>query len=667
MPKMHKKEMFVFKINNRRYLGSKAKLLPFINEIVDKYCHNCKSFTDLFAGTGVVAHHFNSKYSVRVNDILKSNVYAYETFLSPMEVDEEKLKKIIIKYNHLDLTLYPKNYYEKHFADTFLSKENMKRVGIIRDDIDKKTKQGQLNKREEAILITSLLYAIDKIANTVGHYDAFRRNGKLDQELVLLYPELNDEYNLDNQISCMDANEHVTKYESDIVYIDPPYNSRQYCDAYHFLENVAENNKPPVFGVARKMDRSTLKSVFCSQKAPLYFEKLIDDIKAKYILISYNNTGDKINARSNAKLHDEDIINALSKKGKVSIYEQEFNAFTTGKTSLNEHKERLFVCEVGVFDSKLLPDKLNIVKTKKNSNPSVIRSPLNYTGGKAKLFPQISKFFSSEFKTFYDVFSGGANVAVNMSADKIICVDNNKQLIELFNFMKGLSTYEIETSLDKKIKYYGLSDTYRRGYEFYNCNSSQGLGKFNKEKFIKLKEDYNKNPQPLLFLLVVIYSFNNQIRFNKQGEFNLPVGKRDFNSSLRKKLYQFHQSIVDKDIQFINLDFRDLDIDLLKTQGAFLYLDPPYLLGTASYNENGQWTEADETDLLSFLTRCNLAGLSFALSNTLKHKGLTHQQLLDWAIEGGFNINYLRYNYANSNYQIKNRKQETDEVLITNY
>lgn len=370
----------MFEINNRRYLGSKYKLLSFIEEVVNNHCQACASFVDLFGGTGVVASHFNKQFDIIVNDILTSNVFAYQTFLASEPINRNKIKEIVNQYNNMDSDPYPENYYSINFAETFLSKENMKKVGIIRDDISRQFKNGDINEREKAILITSLLYAIDKIANTVGHYDAFRRSGSLDKRLMLDEPLLSDENNSGNIILNIDANQLVKQMKADIVYIDPPYNSRQYCDAYHFLENVAENQKKAVKGVARKMDRSHLKSDYCTHKAPLQFRDLIKNINAKYIIVSYNNTGDKINSRSNAKIADTEIIEILKTKGRLTIYEKEFKVFTTGKTNLSQHKERLFVCEVGLKNEN---DDGNKYKT---SNTMIVKSPLNYTGEKPNYY-----------------------------------------------------------------------------------------------------------------------------------------------------------------------------------------------------------------------------------------------------------------------------------------
>ena len=146
----------------------------------------------------------------------------------------------------------------------------------------------------------------------------------------------------------MNANLLVPRIAADLVYIDPPYNSRQYCDAYHLLENVARWERPPVFGVARKMDRRALKSRYCMKDAAETFSDLIESIRARYILFSYNNMGEKGNKRSNAKISDEDIRHILGRKGAVKVFSEEYKAFTTGKSDVANHQERLFLCKCNV-------------------------------------------------------------------------------------------------------------------------------------------------------------------------------------------------------------------------------------------------------------------------------------------------------------------------------
>lgn len=646
-----------FELSNRRYLGSKTKLITFIHEVVNQNCADIDSVLDLFGGTGVVGYSFNDKYSIMINDILKTNIVAYDTFFSNEIIDENKVEKIIAEYNNVSVK--NDNYYSNNFADTYLSKDNMRKVGFIRDDIDKQYKNKKINERERSILICSLIYGIDKIANTVGHYDAYRKNGNLDQKLIMLMPNINDNNNSNNQIYCENSNQLAKNISADLVYIDPPYNSRQYCDAYHFLENVALNKKPEVFGMARKMDRSNLKSKYCTAKAATEFADLIENIKAKYILVSYNNTGEKGNARSNAKISDSQIMEILGKKGEVKVFEQEYALFNTGKTKLDDHKERLFLCIVGQKKNE------HIV----NSISGLVKSPLNYTGGKYKILTQLMDKFPKDIDMFFDIFSGGGNVGVNIEANKIICVDINDRLISLFKYLQNEEYYHLVNHLDSLIDKFSLSNTYKNGYEFYGCNSGNGVGQYNKDKFLKLRSEYNKSNRKRddLFLLLIIYSFNNQIRFNKKGEFNLPVGKRDFNGSLRKKLQLFMDKLHSKEISFENKDFRRLDVDKISKVNSFLYLDPPYYLGDASYNENGGWTAKDEDDLLNFLKLCDEKQIRFALSNVIEHKGKIHDKLLNWCLSNGFNINYINCSYSNSNYHIKDKSLVTREVLITNY
>ena len=654
MPKMEKK----YKLTNRRYLGSKTKLLSFIHETVEKENISFDSLLDLFAGTGSVADSYNDgKHRIILNDILECNRCAFNAFFGNERIDEPKLKAIIEKYNSANVL--KENYFSKNFADTFFSKANCKKIGFIREDIDNLFSDNHINQREKDYLITSLLYSMDHIANTVGHYDAFRKGGDLSKELLLL-PLLvkSHKNNRRNEIYKEDSNELVKHISCDLVYIDPPYNSRQYCDAYHLLENVASWKKPEVFGTARKMDRSGLKSRYCENSAPRVFERLIADLNCKYIIVSYNNMGLKGAGRSQAKISDIDIIRTLEQKGKVTIYETDFNQFTTGKTIIDGHKERLFICKVGSFDK---PESIEI--------DSFAKSPLNYTGGKFKLLPELVKRLPSENCTFIDLFGGGFNVGANIKAKTTVYNDISVETTRLIKLFYKYNGNEIIQNLEKLIRKYGLSDSENNGYEYYGCNSSNGLGSFNKEPFMKLRADYNNcktsTAKDFLLLLLTIYSFNNQIRFNSNGCYNLPVGKRDLNASARKNIKMFSEKIKSRNVIFISKDFAL--VDYKDYSQPFYYCDPPYLLGDATYNENGGWDTNKERALLSYLKELSNNGIKFALSNVIEHKGKTNNLLLQWAIENKFNIIYLDKNYSNSNYQSKAKNNLTAEVLITNY
>ncbi|GMB93524.1 D12 class N6 adenine-specific DNA methyltransferase family protein [Helicobacter bizzozeronii] len=335
--------MKTFNIANRRYLGGKAHMLDLIEQVIRQHTHGCKSFADLFAGTGVVAHHFNPSFDIVVNDLLACNHHAYVCFFSHMPYDRDLILHLLTHYNQA--TNLADNYYSQTFGNTYLSAKNLKLVGWIRDDLDEKLKEKEVNEREYSILVTSLIYAIDRIANTVGHYDAYRKNGELEMPLELRMPVIADTHNTHNQIFNMDANALAKCLSADIVYLDPPYNSRQYANAYHFLENIARNTKPPVFGSAGKMDLSALRSQYCLKDAKVHFKELIDSLQARYILFSYNNTH-SANPRSNTKISDADILEILGQKGVLSVFSKDCAPFSAGKSAITNHQERLFLCAV---------------------------------------------------------------------------------------------------------------------------------------------------------------------------------------------------------------------------------------------------------------------------------------------------------------------------------
>lgn len=234
------------------------------------------------------------------------------------------------------------NYFSEHFGNRYFSVENAKKIGTIREEIDNIAD----NQQEKNNLICSLLYAVDKVANTVGHYDAFRKKMDSIKPVNLLVPNIDYSHNTNNKVYQEDANQLIKKIACDVLYIDPPYNSRQYSDAYHLLENLAEWKKPKVIGIGKKMDRSHIKSNYCLKSATQAFSDLINNADCKHILFSYNNTQNSKDDRSNARIDDDDILHILNDKGKVDIFEREYKAFTTGRSNSDGNAERVFYCEV---------------------------------------------------------------------------------------------------------------------------------------------------------------------------------------------------------------------------------------------------------------------------------------------------------------------------------
>jgi adenine-specific DNA-methyltransferase len=328
-------------INNRRYLGNKIKLLPIIRKVVEENCANVSSVADIFAGTGAVASAFVDKQLI-INDYLYSNYISYVAWFDPQDYSRTKIERLIAYYN--EAKDYRDNYMSENFANTYFSLDNSRKIGFIREDIESRYTNTDINERERALLIASLLYAADRIANTCGHYDAYRQGLKFDKPLELLVPLTFTTVNCHNKCYNEDANNLVKKIRADLIYIDPPYNSRQYSNSYHILENIARWEKPQVIGVAKKMVRQNLKSDYCTREATVAFEDLIKNINASFILLSYNNMGQKGDRRSNAKIKDADIIRILSAKGEIQTFVHDHKPFFAGKSDIDEHQERLFLC-----------------------------------------------------------------------------------------------------------------------------------------------------------------------------------------------------------------------------------------------------------------------------------------------------------------------------------
>lgn len=275
----------------------------------------------------------------------------------------------------------------------------------------------------------------------------------------------------------------------------------------------------------------------------------------------------------------------------------------------------------------------------------MIKSPLNYVGGKFKLLPQILPLFPENIKVFIDLFGGGFNVGINMNSEVIIY---NEIMPDICNIIQG-----IKNSPDNILE------------EFQNIIDTYELNKINKDGYLKLREDFNSSEDrdwKKLYMLIC-HSFNNNIRFNKKGGFNVPFGKNrsEFNPTLKQKFIDFRTALKNKNIIVSNKTFKDIEID----NDKFVYCDPPYYISTANYNENSGWTEQDDIDLMEYLDKINDKGGKFAMSNVLEHKGQKNDRLIEWSKK--YNIHYINSNYDNCCYHKTERNNPTIEVLITNY
>lgn len=329
-------------LESRRYIGNKTKLNQWILSNILKETEKCDSFCDLFAGTATVAKSTFKYYKrVIVNDILYSNNIIYKGFFEIGEWDKFKLLDILATWNNLDLSSIEDNYFSKNYGNTFFDNENSKLIGHIRDEIE--NLKPDLTIKEYNILLATLIYNIDKIANTVGHFDAFIKKPIKKQKIFF---NLINPIDFDGiEIHRQNANQLVQNLVCDIVYIDPPYNSRQYSRFYHLYETLVKWQKPKLYGVALKPTPENM-SVYCTVQAKKAFSMLIRDLKTKYIVVSYNNTYNSKSKSSENKIKLEDIEAILKRKGSTKVFECPYKHFNTGNTNFDNHKELLYITKV---------------------------------------------------------------------------------------------------------------------------------------------------------------------------------------------------------------------------------------------------------------------------------------------------------------------------------
>lgn len=339
-----------FNIQNRRYTGSKNKLTEWIRDTINKECDDCSTFCDIFAGTGVVTYSLiNDFTSFIINDFLYSNEVIYNAFFGKKKYDYGKLIKLAKKYKLLTSIDLKPDFVTKNYGGKYFSTDDALKIDFIRNDIE--NRRGNLTKMEYYILLASLIYSFDRSANTVGHYDAYIKSNKIKPsfKFELITPILKRDDDKTVKIYREDANSLARKIHTDIVYIDPPYSSRQYSRFYHVIESITKWDKPELFGEALKPQPENV-SEYCKTKAIDFFSELIVDLKAKYIVVSYNNTYTSKSKSSKNKMTLEELKEVLDRKGETKTFAMNHKAFNAGKTELNNHQELLFVTKVGRQD-----------------------------------------------------------------------------------------------------------------------------------------------------------------------------------------------------------------------------------------------------------------------------------------------------------------------------
>lgn len=618
-----------------RYLGNKDSITEIIKEIIESKVdiHSNTILFDAFCGTGSIANAFKTTCNVIINDNLNcATTYAYGRMIGNTCTFE------LLGFNPFDFFNSTDDIIEGYFYSTYspggstrmyLSKHNAGRVDFFRQTIEEWYASNRLTEAEYRYLLACLIESVSFVSNTAGVYGAFLK--KWDERALkdIQFMDLSDGINATHQIDV-----HTTKIEDliediecDILYLDPPYTQNQYGTQYHLLETLILNDKPNnVSKVTGSRSTREMRSDWSKMyKVHILFDRIFAKTSAKHIFLSYNNDGDM------SKEYIESIMKRYGIEETFECIKIPYKKYENWKSkNTKTHYEYLFYIE------------------KKAEENIIYESPLNYIGSKAKLIPAI-KTNLIPTNSFIDVFGGGFNVGINSNSNIIIYNDINFIIKELIESFRTYDTYDYIIYVKKFIEKHQLE-------------------KGNKESYIATREYYNSLPEnkkdKRMLFAIILYSFQQQIRFNSNYEFNNTAGIRWFNDCILAKLISFSRVIKEKNISFISTDYIHLSEQIAFTEQTFLYLDPPYKLTTGSYNDGKRgfkgWDDQLESELFDFIDRMTQQNVPCMLSYVLEHKGILNTALEDW-------INRNNYTYIPLGNIIGISGQPRKEILILNY
>lgn len=624
-----------------RFIGNKELITSEIRELLDqKGLTNKKralfdevknkklTFFDAFCGTGAVADSLKDSFNIVANDMLNWCVIYTRGRVCANDCNFEILGFDPFEYfnsnNKSVKGFFYKNYSPAASKRMYFTPENAGRIDYFRTTIEKWKQSNLITENEYAHLLASLIESVSVVSNTAGVYGAFLKHWDSRATKNIEFKKVSFNAFPYKEACFLNSKieDVVSEVNCDILYLDPPYTQNQYGTQYHLLETLVLYDNPSLSAITGSRSTTPMRSDWSKEyKSHIHFDKILAKTKAKYIIFSYSQDG----------FMSKSFIEACLKRyGKPDTYickKISYRKYTNFKSKENnDHFEYLFFVE------------------RKNESEIEYESPLNYIGSKAKMISHIKNNLPSKFSCFVDACGGGFNVGINIAADRIIYNDINHFVSNLVASFKTNDTYQYILYLKRIIKKFGLEAK-------------------NAKNYFKIREYYNSLPldkrDPKLLYAVILYGFNQQIRFNGNHDFNNPVGMRWFNDKVLEKMISFSRVIKEKNVIFESKDYQELFCEIDKN--TFTYLDPPYMLTNGSYNDGKRgfhgWNKGTEKKLFDFASNLNDEGKSFMISYVLEHKGQFNGQFDSWIKNGEYNLIHVEPILGN------NRK----EIFITNY
>ena len=616
-----------------RYIGNKESIVSCIVELLDQQGLLSENlvFFDAFAGTGSVADALKGKMKIEANDFLEwaatftkgrlfANQCSFESLgFNPFDALNDSSERIE--------GFFYKNYSPGASKRMYFTEKNAGRIDFFRDQIEKWREAEVIGEKEYAFLLASLIESISTVSNVAGVYGAFLKkwDARAHKPLILTPVKSNKSDVLETNVNCARIEDLISEIDCDVLYLDPPYTQNQYGTQYHILQTLVLNDEPSISTITGSRPTGPMRSDWSKEvKAHILFDKILAQTKAKHIVLSYSSDG----------IMSKDFIEGCMKRyGEASsflcrkVVYPRYKNFKTTRSS--KHYEYLFYIKL------------------KEKGDVVYESPLNYAGNKSRLFDEIKKHFPDEYDSIYDPFGGGFNFGINSPVSSVAYNDVNHLVAGLIESFYIRDTYEHIKAVKRLIKKFELQPS-------------------NKNAYNSIRAYYNNLPitkrTPEILFTVIMYGFNQQIRFNKKLEFNNPVGMRWFNDRLLEKFISFSRRIKELEVSFTNVSFEELQIP--QSRNTLVYLDPPYKLTTGSYNDGKRgfkaWDNASENALFSLIDSLTKNAVPVMLSYVKEHKGVRNDAFNNW-IESNENLTVIDLGEVNS-IRIKR-----NEILIINY
>lgn len=615
-----------------RFIGNKETIVPQIRELLTRKGLTGRGLVlfDAFCGTGSVADELKDSFDLIVNDIMNWSVLFTKGRLHSADCVFEYLD-----YNPFDFLngnarkrhgfIY-RNYSPGGSNRMYFTPENAARIDYFRWQIEHWRINEEITEEEYAFLMASLIESVSSVSNTAGVYGAFLKkwDARALKKIQLL--PVNAKYCRCRAVESLHGKieEIIEQIPCDVLYLDPPYTQNQYGTQYHLLETLVLDDDPKISQVTGSRSTAPYRSDWSKDyKAHILFDKVIAKTQAKHIVVSYSNDGIL------SKDYIEAVLKRYGKHETLTCEKINYKQYLNWKANEDEkHFEFIFYIE------------------KKDADAVVYEAPLNYVGSKAKMINEIKQYLPRDIDRAFDVFGGGFNAGINLPVSHVFYNDSNFFVARLIESFRKVDTFDYLIYLKKVVQKYGLAPG-------------------EKEAYLKARKSYNEKPlakRDIKFLYaLILYGFQQQIRFNSDHDFNNPPGNRWFNDCMLEKFISFSRRMKELYCTFMQNDFQQTL--RIMHRGDFAYLDPPYRLTCGSYNDGkrgfGGWTKAHEDGLFAYIDELNQLGVNFLFSYVQGNDDEQNENLEQWLSERPYHL--IQVGAAQGRYG------KRKEILVRNY